>query len=98
MFNGIVVAYRCKKQAMYRLHSTGSETVSLSAGAKKPIHIRDLLGSAGYPVGDANPSFEDNQANIKSIKASRLHENTRHLATCISWLNECYNMGIIRLL
>jgi hypothetical protein len=61
--------------------------VSLSGGVKKTIHIHDFLGSVGYPVGDATPTFEDNQATIKSIKASRLHENTRHLSTRISWLN-----------
>jgi hypothetical protein len=98
MINGVVFAYRCKKKATSTLHSTGSEIVSLSAGAKKPIHIRDFLGSVGYPVGEATPIFEDNQATIKSIKASRLHENTRHLATHMSWINECYTMGIIRLL
>jgi hypothetical protein len=87
ILNGVFIAYRCKKQTTSTLHSTGSEIVSLSAGVKKTIHIRDFLGSVGYPVGDATPTFKDNQATIKSIKASRLHENTRHLTTRISWLN-----------
>jgi hypothetical protein len=95
MLNGLVISYRCKKQATSTLHSTGLEIVSLSVDVKKTIHIHDFLGSVGYPFGDATPTFEDNQGTIKSIKASRLHENTGHLATHISWLNGCYTMGII---
>jgi hypothetical protein len=69
--------------------------VSLDAGVKKTIHIHDFLGSFGYPVGYATPTFEDNQTTINPIKASHLHENTRLLATHISCLNEPYTMGII---
>jgi hypothetical protein len=90
MLNGVVIAY----QATSTFHSTGSKIVSLSAGVKKSINIHDFLGSVGYPVGDTTPKFEDNQATIKSIEASCIHQNTRHLATRISWLNECYTMGI----
>jgi hypothetical protein len=60
---------------LYHLESLpGSEIVSLSAGVKKTIHIHDFMGSIGYPIGDTTPTFEDNQATIKSIKASHLHE------------------------
>jgi hypothetical protein len=97
LLNGVAVYCRCKKQATTTLHSTGSDIISLSSGVKKPIHLRDFLASVGYPIGDATPTFEDNQGTVKCIRASRLHENTRHLSTCISWLNEHYVVGIIKL-
>jgi hypothetical protein len=97
MLNGVVSVYRCKKQATSTIHSTGLEIISLSAGVKKTIHIRDFLGSVGYPVGNATPTFVDNQATIKSIKASRLHENTPHLVTRISCIIEGYTMSTISL-
>jgi hypothetical protein len=86
------------KQATTTLHSTGSKTVSLTSGIKKTIHLRDFLSSVGYPIGDATPIFEDNQGTIKSIKASRLHKNTHHVATRIYCLKEHYAMGIIKLI
>jgi hypothetical protein len=98
LLNGVIVSWKCKKQATTTLLSTGSKIVSLVSGVKKMIHLRDFIASVAYPIGDASPTFEDNQGTIKSIKASRLHKNTRHLATIISWLNEHYVMGIIKLL
>jgi hypothetical protein len=99
--NGVAIAWKCKKQATATLHSPGSEIVSLTEGVKKTNHISNFLSSIGYPVGEPTPTFEDNQGAIKSSKVSRLHENTHHLATRISWLNEQYTMqytmGIIKL-
>jgi hypothetical protein len=96
--NGVIVSCKSKKQATPTLHSTGSEIVSLTDGVKKTNHLRDFMASIGYPSDDPTPTFEDNQGIIQSIKASQLHENTRHLATCISWPNEQYIMGIIKLM
>jgi hypothetical protein len=93
-----VVAWRCKKQAISTLHSTGSEIISLTDGVKKTINIRDFTANIGYPFGDGTHTLEDNQGTIKTVESSRLHDNTRHLATHISWLNEQYTMGIIKLM
>jgi hypothetical protein len=98
LFRGVVVSWKCKKLATITLFSKGSEIVSLASGVKKTIHLRDFLASNGYHIGDATPTFKYNQGTIKYIRASRLNENTRHLATLISWINEQYVMVIIKLL
>jgi hypothetical protein len=56
------------------------------------------MSSLGYPIAGATPTLEDSQGTIRAIKASRIHDNTRHLATKISWLNEQYVAGIIKLM
>jgi hypothetical protein len=71
LINGVAIAWKCKKQAATTLHSNGSEITSLTSGAKKTNHLLDFLASIGYPVGAPNPTFEDNQGNIKAIRASR---------------------------
>jgi hypothetical protein len=76
----------------------GSEITALTTGVNKKIHHRDFLVSLGFPIGDPTPTFEDNQGTIHSIWASHTHNNTHHLATKISWLNEHYLAGIIKLL
>jgi hypothetical protein len=98
LLNHVVVSWKCKKQATTTLHSIGSEILSLASEVKKTIHLRDFLASVGYPICDTTSTFEDNQGTITSIKASRLHKNTCHLYTHISWLNKHYVMGIIKLL
>jgi hypothetical protein len=80
------------------LHSTGSEITSLTSGVKKTNHIRDFASSLGYTFGAGTPTLDDSQGTIRAIKTSRIHDNTRHLATKISWLNEQYVAGIIKLL
>jgi hypothetical protein len=67
--NGVTIAWKCKKQAVTTLHSTGSEIAALTSGIKKTNHLRDLLSSLGYPVGDPAPTFEENQETIKAIRA-----------------------------
>jgi hypothetical protein len=52
----------------------------------------------GYPMGDGTPAFEDNKGTINSICSYWIHDNIRHLATKISWLNELYTAGILKLL
>jgi hypothetical protein len=47
LLNGVVVTWRCKKQAISTLRSTGSEIISLTDGVKKTIHIRDFPASIG---------------------------------------------------
>jgi hypothetical protein len=98
LLNGIIVAWSCKKQNISTLHSTGSKIISLWSGVQKTIHTRDFTSSVGYPIGDPTAKFDDNQGTIKCAKASHLHDNTRHLATHIYWINEQYIMGIIKLL
>jgi hypothetical protein len=87
LLNGVIVAWKCKKQSISTLHSTGSEITSLTSGVKKTNHMRDFMSSLGYPVAGATPTLEDSQGTICDIKTSRIHDNTRHLATKISWLN-----------
>jgi hypothetical protein len=87
-----------KETSGHALHSTGSEITSLTSGIKKNNHVRDLLYSLGYPVGVQTPTFEDNQGTIKSIRASRIQDNTCYLATKMLWLNEQHTAGIIKLL
>jgi hypothetical protein len=98
LLNRAAIAWKCKKQATMTLQYTGSDIVSLAEGVKKTGHIRDFLSSIGYPVGEPTPTLENNQGTITFIKASLLQENNYHLATHISWLNEQYTMGIIKLL
>jgi hypothetical protein len=98
LMNGVDIAWKCKKQAVATLHSTGSEITSLTSGVKKTNNLLDFLASLGYPVGAPTPTFEDNQGIIKAIRASRIYDNTRHLVTNVPWLNEQYTAGIIKLL
>jgi hypothetical protein len=92
------VAWKCKKQSISTLHSTGSELTSLTSGVKKTNHLRDFTARTGYPVGTDNPTIEDSQGTFRTIKTSHIHDNTRPLATKISWLNEQYVAGIIKLM
>jgi hypothetical protein len=80
------------------LHSIGSEITSLTSGVKKTNHIREFSSSLGYPFDAGTPTLDDSQGTIRAIKASRIHDNTRHLHTKISWLDEKYVAGIIKLL
>jgi hypothetical protein len=98
LLNGVVVSWKCKKQATMTLNSTGSKIVSLADGVKKTIHLSDFLDSVGCPIVDVPPTFENTHGTIKSIKDSQLHENIRHLVTHISWPNGHYVMGIVKLL
>jgi hypothetical protein len=43
LLDGVAVAWKCKKQAIKTLHSTGSEITSLISGVKKTNHLRDFL-------------------------------------------------------
>jgi hypothetical protein len=88
LLNGDIVAWKCKNQSISTLHSTGSEITSLTSGVKKTNHLHDFMSSTGYPVGSATPTLEDSQGTICAIKASRINDNTRHLATKISCLND----------
>jgi hypothetical protein len=49
LLNGILFAWRSKKQTVSTLHSCGSELISLASGVKNPGHIRDFTASAGHP-------------------------------------------------
>jgi hypothetical protein len=99
LFNRVIVAWECKKQAISTLHSTGSENMPLLAsGVKKTNQMRDFMSSLVYPVAGATPALEDSQGTIRSSKASHVHDNTRHLATKMLWLNEQYVAGIIKLM
>jgi hypothetical protein len=98
LLNGLILAWKCKKQSISTLHSTGSEITSLASGVKKTNHLRDFMASTGYPIGSATPTLKNIQGEIRAIKASRIHDSTRHLATKISWLNEQYVSGIIKLM
>jgi hypothetical protein len=98
LLNGVIVAWRCKQQSITTLHSTGSEITSLTSGVKKTNHIRDYASSLGYPFRAGTRHLNGSQGTIRSIKASFIHDNTRHLAHKISWLNEQYVAGIIKLL
>jgi hypothetical protein len=95
LLNGVAVAWKCKKQNISTLHSTGSEITSLTSGVKKTLHLRDFVSSLGYPIDTGIPRLEDSQGTIRSINPSCIHENTRHLAAKITWLNELYAAGII---
>jgi hypothetical protein len=70
------------------LHSTGLEIKALTSGVKKTTRLHDLLSSLGCPIGAPIPTFEDNQGAIKAIRASPIHDTTRHLATKNAWLNK----------
>jgi hypothetical protein len=74
------------------IHKTSNLITGISTYAAKVIIFH------AYPVGATTPTFEDNQGTIKAICASRIHDNTRYLATKISCLNEQYIDGIIKLL
>jgi hypothetical protein len=80
------------------LHSIGSEITSLTSGVKKTLHLCDFVSSLGYPIGTDIPTIEDSQGTIRAIKSFSIPENTRYLATKITWLNELYAAGIITLL
>jgi hypothetical protein len=88
LLNRVVGAWTCKKQSITTYHSTDSEITSLTSGVKKKNHIRDFASSLGYPFGAGTPTLDDSQGTIRAIKASCIHDNTRHLATKISRLNE----------
>jgi hypothetical protein len=98
LLNGIIVAWKCKKQSIKTLHCTGSDIKLLTSGVNRTNHIRDFASSLGYPFGAGTPTLDDSQGTIRAIKASRIHDNTRHLDTNISWLNEQYVVGIFKLL
>jgi hypothetical protein len=83
LLNGVIFAWKCNKQAISIIHSTGSEIKSLTSGVKKTNHMRDFMSSLGYPVAGATPTLEDSQGNIRAIKSSCIHDNTRHLTTKI---------------
>jgi hypothetical protein len=96
LLNGVIVTCKCKKQAIATLHSTGSAITSLTSVGKKTNHMRDFMSSLGCPVAGTAPTLEDSQCSFRVIKASRIHDNTRHLATKMPWLNEQYVAGIIK--
>jgi hypothetical protein len=98
LLNGVIVAWKCRNVSITTLHSTGSEITSLISGVKKTNHTRDFASSLGYPFGAGTPTLDDSQGTIRAIKASRIHDNKRHLATKIYWLNEQYVAGVIKLL
>jgi hypothetical protein len=87
-----------QKRDISTLYSTGSEITSLTSGVKKTNNMHDFMSSIGYLVAVVTPTIEDSQGTICAIKASRIHDNTRHLTTKISWLNEQYVAGIIKLM
>jgi hypothetical protein len=96
LLNGVAVSWLCKKQSVSTLHSTGSEIIALATGAKGTINGRAFFSGLGYPIAGATDTMEDNQATIKCILYSRIHSNTRHLATHITWLHEMFACGIIK--
>jgi hypothetical protein len=98
LFNRVFFACKCKNRFITTLHSTGSEITSLTSSVKKTNHIRDFASSLGYPFGAETPTLDGSQGTIQAIKASRINDNTRHLAAKISWLNQQYVAGIIKLL
>jgi hypothetical protein len=98
LLNGVLVAWKCKKQEVVTLHSTVPEITYLTLGAKNTVHLRNYAASLGYPCGAGAPTLEDNQGKIKYIQSSHIHGNTRNLATKIAWLNELYVVGILKLL
>jgi hypothetical protein len=95
LLNGVLIEWKCKTQSTSALHSTCPEIISLSEGVKTTGHIHDFGSSVGYPFREGTTTLEDNQGTIKTAESSRLHTNTRHLTTRISWLNEQYTMDII---
>jgi hypothetical protein len=98
LLNGVIFTWKCKKQVISTLHSTRSEITSLTSGVKKTNHMRGFMSSLGHPVAGATPTLKYSQGIIRAIKASRIHDNTRHPATKISWTNEQYVAGIIKLM
>jgi hypothetical protein len=96
LLNGVAVSWLCKKQSVSTLHSTGSEIIALATGAKGTINGRAFFSGLGYPIAGATDTMEDNQATIKCILSSRIHSNTRHLTTRISWLHEMFACDIIK--
>jgi hypothetical protein len=96
LLNGVAVSWLCKKQSVSALHSTGSEIIALATGAKGTINGRTFFSGLGYTIAGATDTMEDNQATIKCILSSRIHSNTRHMATRISWLREMFACGVIK--
>jgi hypothetical protein len=62
ILNNVLVARNRKEQSIYRLHSTGSEIISLSKGVKTTGHIHDFASSIGYP-------FHELPSPLRTIKA-----------------------------
>jgi hypothetical protein len=98
LLNGVAVAWKCKKQTISNLNSTGLDITSLISRVKETLHLCDFVSSLVYPIGTGIPRLKEIQGTICAIKYSRIHENTRHKATKITWLNELYAAGIIALL
>jgi WD40 repeat protein len=96
LINGVAVAWLFKTHYVSTLHSTGYEFVFLTTGAQGTINDRDFFSGLGYPIDHATDTMEDNQATIKCILSSRIHANTRHLATHISWLHKMFMCSIIK--
>jgi hypothetical protein len=96
LINRVAVSWLCKKQSVLTLHSTGSEIIALATGAKGTINGRAFFSGLGYPIAGATDTMEDNQATTKCILSSRIHSNTRHLVTRISWLHEMFACGVIK--
>jgi hypothetical protein len=96
LLNGVAGLWICKKQSVSTLHSTGSEIIALATGAKGTINGRAFLSGLGYPIAGATDTMEDNQGTINCILSSRIHSNTRHLATRISWLHEMFACRVIK--
>jgi hypothetical protein len=96
LLNGVAVSWLCNKQSFSTLHSTGSEIITLATGAKGTINGSAFFSVLGYHIACATDTMEDNQATSKCILSSLIHSNTRHLATCISWLHEMFACGVIK--
>ena len=77
-FAGGVVSWYSRLQSVPALSSTEAEYVSLSAGIKELISIRNLLSEIGLVL---KPSivYEDNAAVIFMVKNQTLTRNTRHI-------------------
>ena len=76
---GAAIAYRSKLQPTVSTSSTEAEFIAAVSGAKTAKYLRTVLAELGFPQLGPTKLYEDNQATILMVNASRPTPRARHI-------------------
>ena len=76
---GGAIVYRSKVQTSVATSSTESEFVAAVSASKAVLYLRSILRELGIPQQYPTPMFEDNEAAILMINASKPTVRARHI-------------------
>jgi hypothetical protein len=76
---GGAIAYRSKLQSTVSTSSTEAEFIAAVSAAKTAIYLRSVLNELGFPQIGPTILYEDNQATILMVNASKPTTRSRHI-------------------